>query len=103
MLRDFEKNREWADFSRWLHILLETLGTRKCPVLPQQLTLCKRLAQCLYPSIPAGVHATALKAYETILNNFGDRVELLPLAAMGLFPFFEHSNIQNKLTLLKIF
>lgn len=63
VLRDFERNREWADFSHWLHRLLDVLGSRKCPILPQQLTLCKRLAQCLNPSLPAGVHSTVLKAY----------------------------------------
>jgi len=60
------------------------------------------LAQCLNPSLPAGVHATALKVYEVILKNFANKMELLPLLALGLFPFFEHSNSQNKITLLKI-
>lgn len=32
-----------------------------------------------------------------------DRTELLPLTAMGLFPFFEHANTQNKHTVFKLF
>ncbi len=87
-LRDFERNREWADFSNWLHRIQETLGSKKFSVLPQQVTLCKRLAQCLNPSLPAGVHKTALKVYEIILQNFSDKSELLALTALGLLPFF---------------
>jgi len=46
------------------------------------------LAQCLNPSLPAGVHKTALKVYETILQNFSEKSELLGLTALGLLPFF---------------
>lgn len=28
---------------------------------------------------------------------------MLPLIALGLFPFFEHSNYANKLALVKLF
>ena len=71
--------------------------------MPQQINLCKRLAQCLNPSLPTGVHVTALKVYETILQNFSDKSELLALTALGLLPFFEHSNTQNKHTVLRLF
>lgn len=102
LLKDFERNKEWADFSNWLHRLHEDLMNKRFSELPQQITLCKRLAQCLNPSLPAGVHVTALKVYEVILKNFTNKVELLPLLALGLFPFFEHSNSQNKIALIKL-
>lgn len=103
LLREFERNREWADIGNWLYRLQQTLGDKKFVELPQQVTLAKRLAQCLNVSLPAGVHSTALGVYNTILQNFSDKSELLPLMSIGLFPFFEYSSSQLKLELIKIF
>lgn len=103
LLKDFEKNKEWADISNWLYRLQENINDKRFSELPQQITLAKRLAQCLNPTLPAGVHGTALKVYQTILLNFSARTELLPLMSIGLFPFFECSNLQLKFELIKIY
>jgi hypothetical protein len=61
---------------------------KKYSNLPHKINLAKRLAQCLNPSLPAGVHSTTLNVYSTIFNNFDCKHQLLPLFAVGLFPFF---------------
>lgn len=103
LLKDFEKNREWADINNWLSRLMPLLAGKKLPDLPHKVTLAKRLAQCLNSSLPAGVHSNALNVYSTLLNNFGNKAELLPLMSIGLFPFFECSSSGLKLELIKIF
>ena len=38
-------------------------------VVPESLFLSKRLAQCLNPSLPSGVHIKTLKAYDLIFGR----------------------------------
>jgi hypothetical protein len=39
------------------------------PVIPEKLTISKRLAQCLNPALPAGVHQKTLEVYELIFQR----------------------------------
>lgn len=103
MLRDFERNREWADIGNWLYKLEEVLKGQSFTQLPERLIIGKRLAQCLNPTLPPGVHGTALRIYEHIFANCTDRVELFPSFSIGLFNFFEYSISQLKFEVLKIF
>lgn len=43
----------------------------KFPVIPQKLTLAKRLAQCMNPALPSGVHLKALDTYEVLFGRIG--------------------------------
>ena len=72
LLKEFEKNREWADIGNWLYRLQQTLADKKFKELPHQVNLAKRLAQCLNISLPAGVHSTTLNVYNTILKNYSE-------------------------------
>jgi hypothetical protein len=45
----------------------------KFPVIPQKLTLAKRLAQCMNPALPSGVHLKALDTYDIIIGRIGVR------------------------------
>ena len=61
----------------------------------EQVTLAKRLAQCLNPSLPSGVHNKALKAYDLVFAHLS-RARLvadLAIFSIGLFGLFqcEHS------------
>jgi hypothetical protein len=47
LLKDFEKNREWADFGNWLSRLQPVLISNRCKDLPHKIQMAKRLAQCL--------------------------------------------------------
>lgn len=42
-------------------------------MLPRRLLISKRLAQCLHPALPSGVHLKALETYEIIFKIVGTR------------------------------
>ena len=57
----------------------------------EQVTLAKRLAQCLNPSLPSGVHNKALKAYDLVFAHLS-RARLvadLAIFSIGLFGLFQ--------------
>jgi hypothetical protein len=69
--------------------------------LSNRHTLSKRLAQCLNPECPGGVHEVVLDIYQLILNNIISKNEAklmdnLGLYACGLFPFFPNASLTNK-------
>lgn len=92
-LGSFESVAEWADFITFLAKLLkvgcfsqqdcnnnmlilynQTLQTYpQFTVIPHKLNVAKRLAQCLNPALPTGVHQRALDVYVHILNTIGVR------------------------------
>lgn len=45
----------------------------KYQVVPKKLTIGKRLAQCLHPALPSGVHRKALETYEIIFKIIGSK------------------------------
>ncbi|KAM5474324.1 hypothetical protein MauCBS54593_001898 [Microsporum audouinii] len=62
--------QEWADYISFLSRLLKALQTHP-PTLylvPNKLLVAKRLAQCLNPSLPSGVHQKALEVYGYIFG-----------------------------------
>ena len=63
--------------------------------------LAKRLAQCLNPEFPNGVHDVILDIYTYLLKNIVLRQDTalqdnLGLYLSGLFPFFSHASLPNK-------
>ena len=63
--------------------------------------LAKRLAQCLNPEFPNGVHEVVLDVYKILISNIMVKQDMqlmdnLALYASGLFPFFSHASLQNK-------
>lgn len=42
-------------------------------LLPRRLVISKRLAQCLHPALPSGVHLKALETYEIIFKIVGTK------------------------------
>ncbi|KAL5370029.1 Dop1p-like protein [Cryptosporidium parvum] len=100
ILQSFEKAQEWADLSNCLQRLNRCISKEFCdiPGVPLKETISKRLAQCLNPSLPSGVHTKALETYGGIFGKIGKN-ELssdLALYGSGLFPFFVHSSTQVK-------
>ncbi|KAF7457947.1 Dopey, N-terminal domain-containing protein [Cryptosporidium felis] len=100
ILQSFEKAQEWADLSNCLQRLKRCISREylEVPGVPLKETISKRLAQCLNPSLPSGVHTKALETYESIFEKIGrDELTLdLALYGSGLFPFFAHSSTQVK-------
>ncbi|KAJ5669700.1 hypothetical protein N7462_010770 [Penicillium macrosclerotiorum] len=82
--------QEWADYISFLSRLLKALQTHRPdqPVVPHKVLVSKRLAQCLNPSLPSGVHQKALEVYTYIfgLIKIEGLSHDLPLYLPGLAP-----------------
>ncbi|CEO60596.1 Putative Cellular morphogenesis regulator DopA [Penicillium brasilianum] len=82
--------QEWADYISFLSRLLKALQTHPPdqPVVPHKVLVSKRLAQCLNPSLPSGVHQKALEVYTYIfgLIKLEGLSHDLPLYLPGLAP-----------------
>ncbi|KAF9347056.1 hypothetical protein BGX26_001433 [Mortierella sp. AD094] len=74
-------------------------------VIPKSLTVAKRLAQCLNPALPAGVHGKTLDVYAYILETIGpdQLAEDITLWSYGLFPFLQYASLSVKPQLLDIY
>lgn len=91
-LKNFEYTSEWADLIAALgklnkvkpHNMLSSRsfvsislicqvlqGHSKFNVIPRQVVIAKRLAQCLHPALPSGVHLKALETYDLIFKLIG--------------------------------
>lgn len=63
-LKNFESSTEWADLISSLGKLKKVLQSfPKYTYIPKRVSVCKRLAQCLHPALPSGVHLKALEVY----------------------------------------
>lgn len=105
-LATFESVHEWPDFIAFLGKLLKTLqGYMQFKEIPRKLIVSKRLAQCLNPALPTGVHQRALDVYAHILLVLGTEglKRDLHLWSSGLFPFFEYAATAVKPTLLDLY
>lgn len=105
-LNSFDNVHEWADCIAFLKQLLKTFQSyMQFKEIPRKLIVAKRLAQCLNPALPTGVHQRALDVYSHILAVLGSeglRVDL-PVWSSGLFPFFEYAATSVKPTLLNLY
>ncbi|SPN96987.1 probable regulator of reproduction DopA [Cephalotrichum gorgonifer] len=67
----FETNlQEWADYISFLNRLLKSLQSRPSSIttIPSRALVAQRLAQCLNPSLPSGVHQKSLEVYSHIFS-----------------------------------
>ncbi|KAK2113988.1 Protein dopey-1 [Saguinus oedipus] len=120
-LKNFEYSSEWADLISALGKLNKVLqNNAKYQVVPKKLTIGKRLAQCLHPALPGGVHRKALETYEIIFKIIGpkrlakdlflyrslDR-QIMALGhsekSSGLFPLLANAAMSVKPTLLSLY
>ncbi|KAL1626457.1 hypothetical protein SLS56_006768 [Neofusicoccum ribis] len=62
--------QEWADYISFLGRLLKAIQThpQDVPIIPHSATVATRLAQCLNPSLPSGVHQKTLEVYAYIFS-----------------------------------
>ena len=68
----FDASNEWADYIAFLSRLLKALQAAPPGAdVPSKANLAKYLAQCLRPSLPAGVHQKALEVYGVIFTLLG--------------------------------
>lgn len=105
-LRNFESSTEWADLISSLGKLNKALQSNlKYCLLPRRLIISKRLAQCLHPALPSGVHLKALETYEIIFKIIGTKwlSRDLFLYSSGLFPLLFHAAMSVKPILLGLY
>ena len=74
--------QDWADYISFLGRLLKSLQTRPNDVhiIPESQTVSLRLAQCLSPALPSGVHQKALEVYAFVFS-------ILKVSRIGLPSF----------------
>jgi hypothetical protein len=71
-LKLFESTTEWADLIAALGKLNKVLLSHmKYPIVPRRILISKRLAQCMHPALPSGVHLKALETYDIIFKCMG--------------------------------
>ncbi|XP_060226745.1 protein dopey-2 isoform X2 [Meriones unguiculatus] len=105
-LRNFESSSEWADLISSLGKLNKALQSNlKYSLLPRRLLISKRLAQCLHPALPSGVHLKALETYEIIFKIVGTRwlAKDLFLYSCGLFPLLAYAAMSVRPVLLGLY
>ncbi|XP_070189330.1 protein DOP1A-like isoform X2 [Littorina saxatilis] len=105
-LKAFEYTSEWADLISALGKLNKVLLNHlKYPVIPKKVTIGKRLAQCLHPALPSGVHLKALEAYDIIFKCIGHQrlAQDLFVYSAGLFPVIAHAAMSVKPVLLTVY
>ena len=81
------------------------MGHAKFPVIPRKLTIGKRLAQCMHPNLPSGVHLKALETYDLIFKRIGRKglAQDLFTYSAGLFPLLGQAAMSVKPVLLGMY
>eukprot|EP00127_Corallochytrium_limacisporum_P000930 Clim_evm14s33 gene=Clim_evmTU14s33 len=107
ILRSFESCKEWTDLIAFLSRLLKCME-QYVPVLRRLLhkqAVCKRLAQCLNPELPYGVHLKTLEVYDVIFSDVEQErlVQDIHLYGLGLFPAFAGATITVRSALLTFY
>ncbi|XP_013389897.1 LOW QUALITY PROTEIN: protein dopey-1-like [Lingula anatina] len=105
-LKSFENTSEWADLISALGKLNKVLQShKKYDVIPKKVTIGKRLAQCLHPALPAGVHLKAMETYDIIFNTIGTTrlAKDMFIYSAGLFPLLSFAAMNVRPTLLAIY
>lgn len=81
------------------------LAYKQYPVVPIQLTVSKRLSQCLHPNLPSGVHLKALSVYTAIFDRIGSKglASNLLVYSSSLFPLMGYASMSVRPHLLAIY
>ncbi|CAF3354247.1 unnamed protein product [Rotaria sp. Silwood1] len=106
VLKQFEYSSEWADLITNLVKVKKAIESYpKFLSIPKRITLSKRLAQCLHPALPSGVHLKTLEVYETIFRMIGKRnlQRDIILYSCGLFPLLPAAALPVKPVLLTLY
>lgn len=105
-LKNFEYSSEWADLISALGKLNKVISSYpQYDIIPRRIKISKRLAQCMHPNLPSGVHLKSLETYDIIFHNAG--VERLAselfIYSAGLFPLLGYAAMNVRPTLLGIY
>lgn len=97
---------EWADYISFLNRVLKALQARPSSItaIPANALLSKRLAQCLNPTLPSGVHQKALEVYNYVFDTIGaDGLSRdLPLYLPGIAPTLSFASLSVRSPFLEL-
>lgn len=98
ILVSFDSITEWPDMINFQSRLAKTLlQFNTFTSIPHKNRIAKRLAQCLNPSLPSGVHQKTLETYRIIFGIIGSNLSVdLSLYTSGLFPFLQNASLSIK-------
>ncbi|XP_054740938.1 protein dopey-1 homolog [Anastrepha obliqua] len=105
-LRNFEYSSEWADLISALGKLSKAISSNtQYQVIPRRIKISKRLAQCMHPALPSGVHLKALETYDVIFSKTGAErlAQELFIYSAGLFPLLGYAAMNVRPALLGIY
>ncbi|KAI9217921.1 Dopey, N-terminal-domain-containing protein [Blastocladiella britannica] len=105
VLSSFDNIVDWPDTITFLGRLAKTIQSQpEVPNLPHKLLISRRLAQCLNPSLPAGVHQKALEVLDLIFTTIGpgNLAKDTHIWTFGFWPYFELSPMSVKPLLLHL-
>ncbi|KAI7353783.1 hypothetical protein KC320_g3812 [Hortaea werneckii] len=99
--------QEWADYIAFLGRLLKAIQSqpKETPFLPHTAAVTSKLAQCLNPALPSGVHQKAIEVYAYIFSTFSHEYlsahlhEYLP----GLASVFSFASLSVRPALYPLF
>jgi len=100
----------WSDLLSFTKDLYKQLDDKKDKLnfglITDKNTLSKRLAQCLNPECPGGVHEVVINIYFILFQNIlakneGKIGDNLGIYSSGLFPFFTYASKPNKIKMLE--
>ncbi|KAH6709570.1 Dopey, N-terminal-domain-containing protein [Leptodontidium sp. MPI-SDFR-AT-0119] len=98
--------QEWADYISFLGRLLKSLQAhpKDIKAVPSKAIVAKRLAQCLNPALPSGVHQKALEVYAFIFSMIGrDALSNdLPLYLPGLSSTLSFASLSVRTPFLEL-
>merc|ERR1712000_242688 len=105
-LQQFEKAKKWPDLVECMKRVQKVMTKYSgFPAIPIKLAFCKRVAQCLNPNLPSGVHIKTLETLSGVLERIGPGrlSESISIYSMGLFPLFQFAAMTVKPAILQIF
>ena len=87
---------------QYIIVLKVLLAHLKFPIIPRRILISKRLAQCMHPALPSGVHQKALETYDIIFKCMGtNRLAAdLFIYSAGLFPLLANAAMNVRSVLL---
>ena len=88
-----------------LEIYFENFFIAKSVINKLLLSFFQRLAQCMHPALPSGVHLKALDTYDIIFKCMGTNrlAQELFLYSAGLFPLLGHAAMNVRPNLLTVY
>lgn len=112
-LTSWDSVEEWADYISFLGKLHKALKSYSYNTIPSSLQISNKLAQCLHPDLPSGVHQKAIDVYNSVFTilestNGSDSInnndpDIANIWIPGLLPLMSYASINVKPLLVDLF